>query len=159
MGRIVGVYGVKGWVKIHSYPEPREAVLEYDRWFVKREEAWQEAAVEEGRRHGKSIVARLEGPQDRDEARELIGCEVAIERDDLPDPGDGRYYWSDLEGLRVVHRDGTELGRVAYLIETGANDVLVTEGERERLIPFIAQRVILDVDVANGVITVDWEWD
>ena len=84
---------------------------------------------------------------------------VAVERDDLPAAEDGAYYWADLEGLQVVHRDGTELGRVAYLLETGANDVLVTKGERERLIPFIAGEVILDVDLENGIIHVDWEWD
>ncbi len=77
----------------------------------------------------------------------------------MPDPGKGSYYWADLEGMQVVHRDGTELGQVAYLLETGADDVLVTEGEQERLIPFVADRVILDVDFAAGVITVDWEWD
>ena len=58
-----------------------------------------------------------------------------------------------------MHRDGTGLGRVAYVLETGANDVLVTEGERERLIPFVPGDVVLDVDLAAGVIRVDWEWD
>ena len=58
-----------------------------------------------------------------------------------------------------MDRDGAELGRVAYVMETGANDVLVLEGERERLIPFVLDKVVLDVDLAGGVITVDWEWD
>jgi 16S rRNA processing protein RimM len=82
-----------------------------------------------------------------------------VPKDDLPDAEDGHYYWADLEGLRVVHRDGTELGCVAYMMETGANDVMVTRGERERLIPFVADKVILDVDFDEGVINVDWEWD
>ena len=77
----------------------------------------------------------------------------------MPAAEDGSYYWADLEGLRVVHRDGTELGHVAYLMETGANDVLVTQGEKERLIPFILDEVVLDVDLEQGVISVDWEWD
>ena len=144
---------------MYSYTQPREAILDYDRWFLKQEGAWQAASVAEGKRHGKSVIARLEGVDDRDQAAVFVGCDLAIRRDDLPNAEDGSYYWADLEGLRVVHRDGTELGRVAYLIETGANDVLVTEGERERLIPFVAEKVILDVDFAAGVINVDWEWD
>ncbi len=77
----------------------------------------------------------------------------------MPESDEGTYYWADLEGLQVVRKDGTVLGTVAYLLETGANDVLVIEGEKERLIPFVADEVVLDVDVAGGVIRVDWEWD
>jgi len=159
LGRVAGPFGVKGWIKVFSYTEPREAILDYDPWFMKQGDAWQATKVVDGKRHGKSVIAQLEGIVDRDAAAELIGRDIAIERDDMPSPADGSYYWSDLEGLQVVHRDGTELGRVAYLLETGANDVLVTAGDKERLIPFVAERVILDVDFAKGVITVDWEWD
>ena len=113
----------------------------------------------EGKRQGKSVIAHLDGIDDRDKAATLIGSDIAIPREALPAAEDGSYYWSDLEGMQVVHRDGTDLGRVAYLLETGANDVLVTEGERERLIPFVAEKVILDVDFDEGVISVDWEWD
>jgi len=144
---------------VFSYTQPREAILDYDRWYLKRKGEWQATAISEGKRHSKSVVVHLEGVDDRDAAAALLDCEIAIERDALPEPENGLYYWADLEGLRVVHRDGTELGRVAYLMETGANDVLVTEGERERLIPFIADKVILDVDLDAGVINVDWEWD
>jgi len=115
--------------------------------------------VVEGKRHSKSVIAHFEGVDDRDQAAALIGSEIAIPRDQLPAAEDGSYYWTDLEGMQVVHRDGSDLGRVAYLMETGSNDVLVTKGERERLIPFIAEKVILDVDFDKGVISVDWEWD
>jgi 16S rRNA processing protein RimM len=144
---------------VFSYTQPREAILEYDRWYLKRKGEWQATAISEGKRHGKTVIAHFEGVDDRDQAAAFINCEIAIDRDALPEAEDGSYYWADLEGLRVVHRDGTELGRVAYLMETGANDVLVTEGERERLIPFVADKVILDVDLDEGVISVDWEWD
>ena len=159
LGRVTGLFGVKGWVKVFSYTQPREAILEYDNWFLMQGGTWQATSVVEGKRHGKGVIVHLDGVADRDQAADLIGCDIAIARDDLPEPGDGSYYWGDLEGLRVVHRDGTELGKVAYLMETGANDVLVTDGEQERLIPFIVDKVILDVDFAAGLITVDWEWD
>jgi 16S rRNA processing protein RimM len=150
---------VKGWVKVFSYTRPREAILDYDRWYLKQKGEWQATAISEGKRHGKTVIVHLEDVDGRDEATAFLDCEIAVERDALTDPEDGLYYWADLEGLLVVHRDGTELGRVAYLMETGANDVMVTEGERERLIPFIADKVILDVDFDEGVINVDWEWD
>jgi 16S rRNA processing protein RimM len=120
---------------------------------------WRATKVLEGKRQGKSVIAHLDGIDDRDLAATLIGSDIAIPRDSLPAAEEGSFYWADLEGMQVVHRDGTDLGRVAYLMETGANDVLVTEGERERLIPFIAEKVILDVDFDQGVISVDWEWD
>jgi len=159
LGRISGLFGVKGWVKVYSYTEPREAVLEYRRWLLSGKDGWWEATVAEGQRHGKTIIARIDGYVDRDQAAELIGTEIAVPRDELPEAEEGRFYWSDLEGLRVVHRDGTELGRVAYLLETGANDVMVVQGEQERLIPFVMGEVILGVDLASGRIDVDWEWD
>jgi 16S rRNA processing protein RimM len=144
---------------VFSYTQPREAIIGYDRWLLKKSGSWQATSVAAGKRHGKLVVVQLEGVEDRDQAAELVECDIAVARNDLPKAEDGSYYWADLEGLQVVHRDGTEIGRVAYLMETGANDVLVTEGKRERLIPFIAEKVILDVDFVKGVISVDWEWD
>ena len=159
LGRITGLFGVRGWVKVYSYTEPREAVLEYGRWLLSGKEGWHEATVAEGQRHGKTIIARIDGYVDRDQAAQLIGTEIAVPREALPETGEGQFYWSDLEGLRVVHCDGSELGTVAYLLETGANDVMVVRGERERLIPFVMNEVILGVDLDKGEIEVDWEWD
>jgi 16S rRNA processing protein RimM len=159
LGRIAGLFGIRGWVKVYSYTEPREAVLDYPRWLLSGRDGWREATVAEGQRHGKTIIARIDGYADRDEAAELIGAEIAVRREELPATQGGQFYWSDLEGLRVVHRDGTELGSVAYLLETGANDVMVVQGEQERLIPFVMDEVVLGVDLAEGRIDVDWEWD
>jgi 16S rRNA processing protein RimM len=144
---------------VFSYTQPREAILDYDRWFLKQKGEWQAAAVSEGKRHGKTVIVHIDGVDDRDQAAGLVDCDIAVERDALPVAEQGSFYWADLEGLRVIHRDGTELGRVAYLMETGANDVLVVQGEQERLIPFVADKVILGVDLDSGVINVDWEWD
>ena len=159
LGRIVGAFGVRGWVKVYSYTDPREAVLNYEGWLLNRKDEWEPVSVAEGQRHGKSVIARLEGIDDRDMAEALRGSEIGVLRDALPAPEEGQFYWSDLKGLQVVHRDGAVLGKVDYLLETGANDVMVVKGETERLIPFAMNDVVLDVDLDAGQITVDWEWD
>jgi 16S rRNA processing protein RimM len=159
MGQISGLFGVKGWVKVYSYTQPREAILDYPHWFLQLDGQWRSVKIAEGKKHGKGVIARVDGVVDRDAAAKLIDCSIVVERDAFAATEEGSYYWADLEGLKIVHRDGTQLGQVAYLLETGSNDVLVTTGKPERLIPFILGKVILDVDIAAGVITVDWELD
>ena len=159
LGRIVGAFGVRGWVKVFSYTEPREAVLKYEAWLLRRNGNWEVNQVAEGQRHGKSVIARLQGVDDREQAEALRGTEIGVTRDKLPEPENDQYYWSDLEGLQVVHHDGTELGKIDHLLETGAHDVMVVKGETEILIPFAMHDVVLDVDLEAQKVTVDWEWD
>ena len=159
LGRVSGLFGVKGWIKVHSHTEPREAILDYRDWLLLRGDDSQAVRLAEGRRHGKTIVVRLDGVDDRDVAAGYVGAAIAVSREQLPATGQDEYYWADLEGLQVVHRDGRTLGTVAYLLATGANDVLVVRGDEEILIPFVRDDVIKDVDFATGIISVDWEWD
>ncbi|MDE2195804.1 MAG: ribosome maturation factor RimM [Gammaproteobacteria bacterium] len=157
LGKVVGLFGIKGWVKLLSWTEPREQIIEYRPWQLLLEGEWRERAVAEGRAHGKSVIVRFEGVTDRDQAAVLLGAEIAVRRDQLAATRPGEYYWADLVGLEVRLADGRVLGRVADLMETGANDVLVVEGERQRLIPFIRGQVIKDVDLDAGLIRVDWD--
>ena len=160
LGRISGLFGVRGWVRVHSYTDPREAILEYANWLIETAGEWRPAAVAEGKPHGKTIVARIDGVDDRDAAAELMDALIGVDRSELPAPQAGEYYWSDLEGLTVEQEDGETIGNVAHLIETGANDVLVVrKADQETLIPFVTGEVVKDVDLANGVIRVDWDWD
>ena len=159
LGRIAGVFGVKGWVKVISHTEPREGILEYQNWLLKCRNGWQAVKPEDGKLHGKSVIAKLPDIEDRDAAAELLDVEIAVPREDLPKTEDGEFYWADLEGLQVMHRDSRSLGKVAYLMATGSNDVLVVDGDGEQLIPFVMGEVILDVDLGKGQISVDWEWD
>jgi len=156
LGRVSGLFGVKGWVKVFSDTAPRENILGYSCWYLKRGGEWQPYDLLDGRRQGKAVVARLEGCNDRDQAAELIGTDIAIPRDRLPPTQAGEYYWTDLQGLRVETLDGIDLGKVDHLFETGANDVLVAKGDRQRLIPFI-DGVIDRVDLETGLIRVDWD--
>jgi 16S rRNA processing protein RimM len=113
--------------------------------------------VREGRPQGKGLVASLEGIEDRDIARLLVGADIYIERDQLPSLPEGEYYWTDLLGLQVINRQGQSLGEVVEILETGANDVLVVKGESRELIPWVWGTYLLDVDLEAGRITVDWQ--
>ncbi|MGI9304680.1 MAG: ribosome maturation factor RimM [Gammaproteobacteria bacterium] len=159
VGRIEGVFGVRGWVKVVSFTEPRTNILDYDPWYVQLGERRSVRRLIDGRQRGKKIVARLEGIDDRDAAAGLLGAQVQVDVAQFADLEEGEYYWAQLIGLRVVNRHGVELGVVEDLMETGANDVLVLGGEQERLIPFVSGRVIESVDIDAGVIYVDWEAD
>lgn len=159
VGRISGLYGVRGWLKIYSHTQPRENIIGYSPWLIGMEGAWRSVAVEDGRTQGKGVVAKLAGYDDRDAAAALIGHEIAIRRDQLERLTAGEYYWADLEGLRVVTLDGVELGVVDHLFETGANDVVVVRGDRERLVPFVRGDVIRKIDLQGGVMEVDWDPD
>lgn len=157
LGHITGAYGVRGWVRVASHTEPAAGILNYRRWRVHVAGDWIEVDVAEGRRHPRGVVARLEGCHDRQAAESYRGAEIAVPRAQLPALGEGDYYWTDLIGASVVTSDGTTLGVVDHLLQTGANDVLVVKGERETLIPFIEDEVVLKVDVDGGRITVDWD--
>jgi 16S rRNA processing protein RimM len=158
MGRVSAPFGVRGWLKVHTFTEVMDGLLDYPVWWLERDGAWHEYPVLSGNIHGKLLIAQLEGVIDRREAEALNGKEIAVLRDDLPPPEENEFYWSDLIGLKVVNTAGVELGKVASLLQTGANDVLVVTGERERLIPFVKQ-VVVDVDKAAAVIQVDWGAD
>lgn len=157
VGRISGLYGVRGWVKVQSHTEPRDNLLQFDHWLIGGGQQWQPVQPAEGRSHGKGVVAHIAGYDDRDSAAELVGKEIAVERDQLPELQEDEFYWADLEGLEVRTCAGVVLGRVDHLLATGANDVLVVHGERERLIPFVMETVVKAVHLAEGWMEVDWD--
>lgn len=160
MGHFGAPFGVKGWAYVHPYTGGQGALLEYPVWWLGHESAgeWEAVEVAEADLHGSGLIVRLEGCSDREDAGRLKGMQVAVRRGDLPETGAGEHYWADLVGLGVVNTQGVHLGTVTGLIETGANDVLSVEGERLRLIPFVA-RVIEAVDYEAGRIVVDWGED
>lgn len=158
LGHVSGLYGVRGWIKVYSDTDPREGILRYSPWYLDRGRGLETWEVEQGRRQGRNVVAKLAGCDDRDAAAELLKATIAVRREQLHDRlAPGEYYWTDLEGLEVVTTGGTSLGRVDHLFETGANDVLVVKGERERLLPYIWDQVVKEVDLDNRRMVVDWD--
>jgi len=159
LGRVSGLFGVQGWVRIFSCTQPREGILHYPRWFLGTNGGWEEHRLEEGRAHGKGVLAKLEGSDDRDTARTFMGRSIAVPRSALPATEPGEFYWSDLIGLDVRNEAGFKLGSIDGLMETGANDVLVLKGERRRLIPFVMEDVVKSVDLGTRLVIVDWDPD
>jgi len=158
LGHITGLYGVKGWVKVFSETAPRENILNYSQWLLaKPGKEWSETTVLDGRKQGKGVIAQLTGIETREQAQMLIGAEIAIHRQQLARLGQDEYYWTDLQGLEVITTAGVPLGTVDYLFETGANDVLVVKGERERLIPFLQGQTIKNIDLQTRQMRVDWD--
>lgn len=159
LGRLSGVYGLRGWVKVYAETRERTDILEFKRWYLKRPGGWQAVRLLEGRAQAKGIIARLEGVEDCDAAHALIGTEIAVRKQDLPPVAPGTYYWDDLVGLKVINLEGIEFGTVSHLFETGgANDVVVVQGERERLIPY-TKDAVKSVDIKARVMRVDWDAD
>lgn len=156
MGRIGAPYGVLGWVNVLPDTETVDGLFDYPSWWVETTNGWQEFRVAEAKVHGDHLVAKLEGVADRDVAFKLKGKAVAVPRDQLPEPSEGEYYWSDLIGIEVLNLQNVPFGRIKELFETGANDVMVVTGERERLIPFIDQ-VVKEVDLPGKRMVVDWD--
>lgn len=161
MGRIVGAQGILGWVKVQTFTEHLDGLLDYDEWYLgKDKQPWRKVDVLEANVHGKILVAKLPGIVDRTAAEQCKGLLVAVHRDSLPEQEPGEYFWSDLIGMQVVNLADEAMGTVDTLLETGANDVLsVRDAQgKERLIPFIAS-VVQQVSLDERVIRVDWQLD
>ena len=160
VGRLHGAFGVRGEVTLESFTDPLRSIARYQPWILRDargiERACEGVRVREG---GKGLIATMPGIEDKDAADALRGTEVLVPRSALPPPAEGEFYWVDLEGLRVVNVEGTDFGIVSHLFSTGANDVLVAQGERERMIPFVLPDYIRSVDFEAGVVTVDWDAD
>jgi 16S rRNA processing protein RimM len=160
VGRIVGVSGTAGAVKLESWTDPRMQIFRYQPWFLKTAGSEREIRGCRGREQGKGMIATLPGVDDRDQAAALIGSEIWVSRSAMPASRPGEYYWTDLEGMDVATVEGVSLGRVSHLFATGANDVVVVrDGERERMIPFVLEQYIKQVDLDTRRIVVDWDPD
>lgn len=157
IGHISGVHGIKGWVRLHSLTEPRESIFEYQPWLLG--ESREEVGIQQGKKSGKHLIALLENVDNRDQAENLVGLAVAVYRDQFPELPGTEFYWMDLVGLSVQTTDGRDLGTIERMLATGANDVMVVQGERERLIPFVRGQYVKSVNLEDGILVVDWDPD
>jgi 16S rRNA processing protein RimM len=164
LGKVGAVYGIKGWLKIHSFTDEPEAILDYFPWSLKLGNKIQTVEITDWRKHNKGLIVKVAGIDDRDEAQALVGSEILTSEAALPELPQGDFYWRDLIGLSVVTNKGYDLGVVTDMMETGANDVLVVKAnlndgfsKKERLIPYLFKQVIESVSIENKQICVDWD--
>lgn len=163
VGRLTSVYGIKGWVKVFSYTDPMTSLFGYKPWQVKRGAELLTLKVEEWKPHGKGLIAKLAGMDSPEQAKQFCGLDILVPLSVLPDPGEDEYYWHQLENLLVYTESGVLLGRVDHLMETGSNDVLVVRGtaesldRQERLIPYLPDQVIKEINLDEGLMRVDWD--
>ncbi len=158
VGHITGVQGLKGWVKVFSNTDPRENIVTYSPWLLETEQGAISLEVE-GRLQGRLVLAKMDNIENREAAAELVGSKIYIWPEQLPRLGRDEYYWSDLIGMQVESLQAEALGTVDDMIETGANDVMVIKGDRERLIPFVIDDIVQEVDLNSRRIIVDWQAD
>ena len=158
VGKVGGPFGVQGFLKILSYTDPDENILTYRPWYLKIRDQWQAVPVTEAKINGQQLIARFDNITDRDIARRYTNCEIGVERSLLPAAPQGEFYWNDLIGLKVIATDGKEIGLVTAMMETGSNDVLVVQREKNEIgIPFIMGDVIIEVDLNEKFVRVNWD--
>jgi len=155
MGRVAGSYGLRGWIKVVPGGGVAQALAGAREWWLGE----QRYEVREAKLHGATVVAKLAGVESREQALELKGARVAVERAALGDPGEGHYILVDLVGLEVRNEQGDVLGIVKRWFSNGPQDVMEVAGERTRLIPWVSA-IVKEVDLAGRRIRVDWdrEW-
>lgn len=158
LGRFGAVYGVRGWLRVVSFTQPLENILDYPNWQVQHLGTWKTVTIEAGKLHGKGIVVKLKDVDDREQAQTYTRDNIAIDSEALPELTKDEHYWKDLIDMSVITKDGVILGTVKNLLETGANDVLIVTGDRERMIPYTTQ-TIQSIDTEKKTIIVDWDPD
>ncbi len=156
IGRIVGVHGIRGYLKLYSFAESPELFAPGECIRLQRRCGRpQIMTIRDFQAHGNSCRIALEGIDDRESAYALLDADLYIERSALPDPEEDAWYRHDLIGLDVFGIDGAYIGRIENIFATGSNDVLVVENRgAETLVPAI-KSVVLEVDLAAGRMTVD----
>ncbi len=159
LGRIVGASGLQGWLKIRSDTQPRAAIGNYKHWQLGKDSNWQTRDVNDVKSRGKRILGKLADCNSREAAEALIGLDIAVGAEQLDSLAEDQYYWVDLQGLKVIGEGGQSFGTIARIFSTGANDVIVVKGDRERLIPWLMGDVVKAVDLELGTVTVDWAAD
>jgi len=158
VGKINGFFGLQGWVKVFSYTNPRTNILNYSPWSIKVDGNFQSIDITSGREQSKTIVAHINGIDNREDSQKFIGQDIYINKEQLPELTQGEYYWHELIGFDVINKDEERLGTVDYFVETGANDVLVVKGKKEYWIPYI-EPFLVSIDSKNNKILVDWDKD
>jgi len=156
LGIVGAPFGVRGWVKLRSYTDPPERLLDHRQFQLKLGGALRTYAVVADGRSGGRLTVKLEGVEDRDAAQALRGAVIGVPRSELPPREDRDFYRADLIGCEVVNLAGVRLGAVAHFIEIPAHALMVVRGEREYWVPAVP-RHLKRVDLRARQVVVDWD--
>ncbi len=176
LGKLNAHHGVKGWLKVFSYTDPKQNILSYSDVFLFKDRQvaeeshslpyWKKVKLVNGRLQGKGVVVHIDGYNNREAATELIGSSIGVLRDSLAKLDEGDFYWVDLIGLKVINQEGMALGNITDMLPTAANDVMIVKPsvindglQEEYLIPYIMGQYVFDVDLDAGIVQVDWDID
>ncbi|MCX7090715.1 MAG: ribosome maturation factor RimM [Legionellales bacterium] len=159
LGRFGRPQGLKGFIRVISFTEPESAILDYLPWHIQKKDQWLPLDVVSFQLQNQKILVNVAGYTDRDDIAELTNCNVGIISAQLPALSGGEYYWHELTHMQVVNKSGAELGRVVQILPTGSNDVLIVQGSKRYLIPYIHEIYIVSVDPVQRQIVVDWDED
>jgi 16S rRNA processing protein RimM len=158
MGRVAGSYGVRGWLKVAPAAGAQQDLAGANEWWIGADADAHRYQVGAAKVHGGTVVGKLVGVETREQALALKGRAVAVQREALPEPEEGKYYLADLVGLEVVNEQGAALGVVTRTYSNGAHDVIEVAGDRTRLIPWVAA-VVKQVDLRERMVRVEWGAD
>jgi 16S rRNA processing protein RimM len=159
LGRFGKPHGIKGFISIHAFTDPRENLLDYKELYAPFDKEWRVIELYSFEVHPKIIIAKVQGFADRTAVEALTNKDIAAPKDALPALEPGEYYWHQLIGMQVTNQQGLPLGKVTEILATGSNDVLVVEGERQHLIPYVMGSCIQEVNKQKQCIIVDWDAD
>jgi 16S rRNA processing protein RimM len=159
IGRFGRPHGIKGSISVLSFTEPRENILQYPCWYIKRQDQWHPLKRQHDDITQKHILTQVLGYEEREDVAALTNLEIGVPRSELPRLDVGEYYWHELIGMRVIHCKGDILGDVTEMMATGSNDVLIVQGEQRYLIPYLPNETVLSVDIKKREITIDWDLD
>lgn len=157
VGKFGRVHGVQGWLKVHSFTEPPDNILQYSPWWVELNHTRISIPRVDYQWHHEKLLVKLPQVNDREQAKLYTNAEIAIDKMQLPKLAEDEFYWCDLAGLIVINLQNQQLGVVDHLLATGANDVLVVKGEKDYLIPYIFSRYVKKVCLKTKQIVVDWD--
>lgn len=156
VGKIVGVHGVRGSLKLKSFCE------DPDIWNTRFRLTLQPKGLAPARfrigsyrHHAKTILIELEGIETREQAEQWIGAEVYLPRAAFPEPEEGSHYWFELIGLAVKTMDGRLIGEIRHLFSAGPQDVLVVQDEETEVLIPLVEAFVKTIDKAQRVVWVE----
>lgn len=159
VGRFGRVHGLKGYITVHSFTEPRDNILQYSPWHTAHNQQWHALDLQEVSARNKDILVKIEGYADCDQVAKFTNADIAVRREQLPGLSSGEFYWHQLTGMQVINLQNVVLGTLTEMMATGSNDVMVVDGDRRHLVPYLPEHTVVKVDLLQNRITVDWDAD